>query len=63
MGKDHRGKPSGINKIEGLGAGFNPDILPDDRYIKNEDTLQDGVRELHPNRHTTKTRSTRAAKK
>lgn len=63
MGKDHLGKPSGIDKSESLGMGSQSNIVPDEKYISPKDELQEGIREMHPNRNTTRSSNLRAAKR
>ena len=67
MGKDHRGKPSGAGKKEGLG--LRPDMPPEklkedeemtEKYVKNENELKDNVKLKHPNRNTDKDDATNA---
>jgi hypothetical protein len=67
MGKDHRGKPSGVDRQEGLG--LRPDMPPErvkqgnkmtDKYTSGEDKLADNVKSRHHNRNTNKQKSTRA---
>lgn len=67
MGRDHRGKPSGINKQEGLGLRpdmplekINSDIKMTNKYIAKEDKLADNVKLRHHNRNTDKVKPTTA---
>jgi hypothetical protein len=71
MGKDHRGRPSGTNKEEGLGvrsSEISPEKLKEDervteKYTKEDeekDKLADSVKVRHPNRNTDKDDSTNA---
>jgi hypothetical protein len=61
MGKDHRGKPSGIDKNEDLGLRktMPPEKLESDedmteKYTTGPDELNDSVPVRHPNRNTSK---------
>ncbi|MBD0332424.1 MAG: hypothetical protein ICV66_07190 [Chitinophagaceae bacterium] len=65
MGKDHRGKPSGVDKQEGLGLRktMPPEKLQSDeemteKYTDGPDELKDNVHVLHPNRNTGKSNKT-----
>jgi hypothetical protein len=67
MAKDHVGKPSGIDKNEG--SGLRPDMPREkmdqdaamtEKYLKNEDELQDDVKLRHPNRNVDKDDATNA---
>lgn len=67
MKKDHRGQPVGSNKQEGLG--IKPVMSTENlegidemtkKYTKNEDELQDNVRERRPNRNRNKGKTTNA---
>lgn len=67
MGKENKGKPSGINKQEGLGESQNvshENLKEDQRiteeYTENPNKLADHVREANPNRNTDKTDATNA---
>ena len=67
MGKDHRGKPSGAGKEEGLGLRpdmpqekFKEDDKATKKYTKDEDELQENVKLKHPNRNTDKDDATNA---
>jgi hypothetical protein len=67
MGKDHRDRPSGSNKSEGLG--LKP-VIPTEnlqgsdemekKYTKDENELADNVKEKHPNRNRNKGDATNA---
>ncbi|WP_436488673.1 hypothetical protein [Chitinophaga sp. ARDCPP14] len=72
MGKDRngtfhpgKGKPSGANKEEGLGAQATPPERMDeyeeitDKYTDGPDELSDNVHVLHPNRNTSKANTSR----
>jgi hypothetical protein len=61
MGRDHRGKPSGIDSEEGLGLRktmppekFESDEEMTEKYTDDADTLKDNVPIRHPNRNTGK---------
>lgn len=67
MGKDRsgkfhppKGKPSGVNKEEGAGLVATPPEKLDqyleitDKYMQDEDHVDPGVRQMHPNRNTSK---------
>jgi len=69
MGKDHRGKPSGVNKSDdgtGVPAGgkFVEDNQRDeeltDKYTDNDDGIAGSVRQNNPNRNTDKGEATNA---
>ncbi|HKB44581.1 MAG TPA: hypothetical protein VKC90_09325 [Chitinophagaceae bacterium] len=67
MGKDHRGKPSGINKQEGLGLRpdmppekINQDIKMTNKYTTGEDKLAENLKLRHHNRNTIKGKATNA---
>ncbi|MDB5252228.1 MAG: hypothetical protein JWP27_1397 [Flaviaesturariibacter sp.] len=62
MGKDHRGQPSGTNKVEsgtGIPTRTEPENASNDRdlterYTDDDQALSDNVRTNHPNRNTSK---------
>jgi hypothetical protein len=62
MGKDHRGQPTGTNKVEsgtGIPTRMEPDNRTNDqdkteRYTDDEQSVTDNVRVNHPNRNTDK---------
>ena len=65
MAKDHKDKPSGLNKNEGLG--LKPVIATENlegsdemekKYTKNENDLSENVKEKHPNRNRSKGNAT-----
>jgi len=67
MGRDHLGKPSGVDKSEG--TGLRPDMPPEklkedeaatNKYTKGEDELADNLKVRHPNRNTDKDDATNA---
>lgn len=68
MGKDHRGQPSGTNKTES-NTGIPSQIVPGkmgrnqemtDKYTQDDQNIADNVRTEHPNRNTSKGKSTGA---
>ena len=72
MGKDQngnfhpsKGKPSGANKVEGLGfTSTPPEKLEEyleitDKYTTDSDELAEGVPLRHPNRNTSKDEETK----
>jgi hypothetical protein len=64
MGKDHRGKPSGIDKNESeTGIPSQPgrgDTRQTEKYTDNDQRISDNVHTGHPNRNTNKENSTNA---
>ena len=65
MRRDHHGKPSGMNKQEGLGLRpdmppekLNQDIKMTDKYTTAEDKLAENVKLRHHNRNTNKAKAT-----
>jgi hypothetical protein len=62
MGRDHRGKPSGINKgidPTGIPNKITPETLPEnleisEKYTEDENDIAENVHLRHPNRNTDK---------
>jgi hypothetical protein len=65
----HKGKPSGIGKQDNKKTGVPSDFKARDlkrdkqlakKYIKDDETLAEGVKTQHPNRNVNKTEATNA---